>query len=64
MDSRISRTIAAFRKSHSVFLDFSKDKLYLISRLYNIYLDFPKDVNSVELHRLCLVVLTLLLSQY
>ena len=61
MDSKISRTIAAFRKSHSVLLGFSKGKLYLISRLYNIYLDFSEDVNSVELHRICLVVLILLL---
>ena len=46
------RIVAIFRKNYPIFLGFPQDKLYLISRLYNIYLNFPKNINSVKLYGL------------
>jgi len=38
--------LAIFREPYSIFLDFPKDKLYLISRFHNIFLGFFEDIKS------------------
>jgi len=64
MNSKIFRIVSLFRKPYPVLLGFPEGKLYLISLLSNIYLDFPKDITLLYLCSLCLVVLTVRITGF
>ena len=57
MDSKVFRIATIFKKPHPDLLDFSEDRLYLISPFLNTHLSFPEDTALLKSYKLCLVIL-------